>query len=215
LATKPSLLQRLREQPWEEIILKLDAYALYKARKKYWPSASRDGHVLLGGCSPQDVVREAIRRVFEGSRKWDPEKEPDLLKYLKGVVDSILSAMVNSAENREIRVPSSYEESDPADYEDGRNRSHAVESGGLHQRSPSPREYAERNDLFDRILAVVAGDEDLESLVLCLAEGYESRADIAEQLGVTASEVTNMKKRLVRILDRHMLTELRNGSGSQ
>lgn len=215
MAPSPSFLQRLKEQPWEKIILKLDAYALHKARRKYWPSGSSDGHTLIGGCSPQDVAREAIRRVFEGGRKWDPEKDPDLLKYLKGVVDSILSAMVDSVENREVRAPSFYDESDPADDEDRRNRSHAVESGGVHHGFPSPREHAEGNELFDRVLAAVAGDEDLESLVLCLDEGYVSRSDISEQLGVVPSEVTNMKKRLARVLDRRMLDESRNGSGSQ
>lgn len=212
---RPSVIQQLKQQPWEDIILRLDAYALSKARRKYWPSGSKDGQSLLGGCSPQDIAREAIRRVFEGKRKWNPEKDPNLLKYLKGVIDSILSTMVKSAENREVRAPTSYEESDVVDDDDNGSRSHAVQSGGFHRGFSSPRENAQKSELLDRVLAAVNGDEDLQLLVLCLDEDYGSRADMAEKLGVSASELTNMKKRLARALDRRMLAEFRNGSGGQ
>ncbi len=212
---KTSVIQQLKQQPWEDIILKLDAYALSKARRKYWPSGSKDGQTLLGGCSPQDIAREAVRRVFEGNRKWNPEKDPNILKYLKGVIDSILSSMVESAENKEVRVLTSYEETDPVDADNNVGRSPAVEAGGLHRGFLSPRETAQKNELLDRVLAAVDGDEGLQLLVLCLDEDYGSRADMAEKLGVSASEVTNMRKKLVRALDKSMIAGFRDEGGSQ
>lgn len=199
------VLQRLREQNWEEIILRLTRHALVRARRKFWPSGSKDLQTLLSGMSLQDVVSEAITRVFEGKRKWNPIKYPDLLEYLKGVVDSILSDMVRSEENRLMR---------PRPAMDNKSNNGCVDedshvSAGLWNNPSdilsSPDKEAQKKETFELILDLLEGDEDLQLMVIAISEGYTERSEIAQQLGKTTDEVTNMRKRLNRQLDRAMI----------
>ncbi len=37
----------------------------------------------------KDLVQTAIMRVFARDSKWDPEKEPELLRYLMSVVNTL------------------------------------------------------------------------------------------------------------------------------
>lgn len=194
-------IQLLQHQPWEEIILKLDKYALQKARRLYWPTASTHLHTLAKAISPTDIAREAITRLFEGKRDWDPDKAPDVLHYLKGVVDSLMSALVESAEVSEVRVSVAYRETGNSGEDDFNLRPTAVESAPLHQAPASPVVVAESNELQERVFALVEGDDSLESLVLCLAEGYTKRAEIAQKLGLSVDEVTNLRKRLQRVIE--------------
>ena len=51
---------------------------------------------VQGGLPPQgiqgaDIATDAITAVIEGTRAWDPKAQPDLLKHLRSVVDSIVS----------------------------------------------------------------------------------------------------------------------------
>jgi hypothetical protein len=155
--------------------------------------------------SPVDIAREAITRLFEGNRDWDPEKDPDVLQYLKGVVDSLISALVESAEVREVRVSLLYGETDDSAEVSPQGAPTVVESTFLHHAPPSPVLVAQENELQERILTAVAGDDSLELLVLCLAEGHTKRTDIARELGESVDEVTNLKKRLQRVVDREVL----------
>ncbi|GMV90908.1 MAG: hypothetical protein AMXMBFR82_06860 [Candidatus Hydrogenedentota bacterium] len=198
-------IQLLEQQPWEEIILGLDKYALQKARRLYWPTASGRLDILAKGASPTDIAREAIARLFEGTRDWDPDKEPDVLRYLKSVVDSLMSALVESAEVAEVRVSVAYDETDASTVISPSQASVVVESTALHPAPLSPELVAQENELRERILAAVAGDEFLELLVLCLAEGHTKRSDIARELGVSADEVTNLRRRLQRVVDCDVL----------
>lgn len=195
-------IQLLEQQPWEEIILRLDKYALQRARRLYWPTASNGLDILAKGASPQDIAREAITRLFEGKRDWDPDQDPDVLCYLKGVVDSLMSALVKSAEVAEVRVSVAYSETDASSENGTRQVGVIVESAPLHQAPPSPVLVAEHNELQERIMKAVAGDDALELLVLCLAEGFTKRTDIARELSLSVDEVTNLRKRLQRVVDR-------------
>lgn len=195
----------LEQQPWEEIILRLDKYALQKAQRLYWPTASKRLHVLPKGFSPTDIAHEAITRLFEGRRDWNPDKDPEVLQYLKGVVDSLMSALVESSEVSEVRVSVPYIETYNSKDGDGLSPAVTVESTTLHHAPPSPALVAQENEMQERIFAAVAGDEDLELLVLCLAEGHNKRSDIARELGVSVDNVTNLRKRLQRVVDRDVL----------
>lgn len=103
--TKPD---SLANADWETITLRLVRYALFKVRRLEW----RTGSFLPKGMMPEDIALEAIRKTFEGSaagprrglkkglRVWDPERYPDLLDFLKSVVDSDVHALVESSEHR-------------------------------------------------------------------------------------------------------------------
>lgn len=44
-----------------------------------------------GGDEAEDFVQEAITKVIEGKRKWDPQKNPNFIKFLLGVISSIIN----------------------------------------------------------------------------------------------------------------------------
>jgi DNA-directed RNA polymerase specialized sigma24 family protein len=161
---------------------------------------------LAKGLSPTDIAHEAIARLFEGTRDWNPDRDPDVLQYLKGVVDSLMSALVRSAEVAEVRVSVAYVETDSSTEDEVSQSSVAVGSAPLHQAPLAPDVAAETNELQVKIMSAVSGDDELELFVLCLAEGYTKRAEIAQNLGISVDEVTNLGRRLRRTVDREMLS---------
>lgn len=73
---------------WEEVIIKMTAYVVNICRWRRYK--------LPGGLEEEDIVMTAIGKVYTYERKWDPEKEPDLLNYLQGVINSIISNELNA-----------------------------------------------------------------------------------------------------------------------
>ena len=65
-------------------------------------SLSRGGTVP-GGVEGKDLAAEAIVSVLDGTRAWDQAKHPDLLKFLKCVINSMVSNLVRLDENRKGR----------------------------------------------------------------------------------------------------------------
>src|SRR5262245_60893258 len=88
--------RKLHDADWADIGVRLTAYAMWKARHYRW----RTGQVwaLAAGKTPEDIAREAIVKVLDGSRTWDPERGP-LLPYLEGIVDSLMSHLAASTDN--------------------------------------------------------------------------------------------------------------------
>ena len=83
-------------------------YTKTKVNKKTWKTSEG----LPQGMTARDIVFQVINKVWDGAdnnasskkvnkrqRNWNPEKDPDLLKYLKSVIDSVLSNLVTSAEH--------------------------------------------------------------------------------------------------------------------
>ena len=58
------------------------------------------GYRLRRGLKPKDIVQEAKTLVFEGKRKWNPARDPDLTKYLAGVISSLISNESNLVEHK-------------------------------------------------------------------------------------------------------------------
>ena len=73
---------------------------LYAVRKTNNLSFIRGRGVLPLGRKPEDLAQEAFKRVFEGKRKWKPDQDPDICEYLMGVVDSLLSDLLDKADYR-------------------------------------------------------------------------------------------------------------------
>src|SRR5215470_11842182 len=95
--------RQLLAASWEAIGVQLTAYAIHKARNLQWRTGRAD--LLAAGFSPEDVAAEAVRRVLDGTRSWDPQRG-DLLSYLRAVVDSLMSHLVTSFDNRMLeRLP--------------------------------------------------------------------------------------------------------------
>jgi len=167
---------------WEDVGIRLTAYSTWKAANLRWRTG-RAGD-LAAGKTPEDVAEDAIWKVFEGRRRWDPQRGP-LLPYLRRVVDSLMNELAESADNR---------------------RQQRLDEDGLPHRAAADGDpgAAER---VERLRAVLAREDkpDLLAIVDAVVQSCEPTPQaIAGQLGTTVLDVNNRLKRLRRFAHKLM-----------
>lgn len=195
------ILDLLTAFPWEEKIPRLLLYASLKAKKKRWRSVF-DGH-LPEGKESQDVVFHAIEKVLSGERSWNPQEQPDLFRYLTGIIDSDLSHLSEGLENKVLLGEADI---------DG---SSAVKGDGKYawidsvpSSTPDPEmqhinkeEDAHGDAFFFGFYDFLAGKPLLQGMIECIDDGIEKKADMAQKLGVPVQEIYNASKQLKRKLE--------------
>lgn len=184
-------LERLKEQDWPGIILRLTAHAAYKVERLRWQTGKKD---LPRGMQVKDLAMEAIKMAWTGERKWNPEKQPDLLKHLKSIVDSLVSHLVESAEHTQRELPREELEQvfDPPD-----------------DKSADALDELIAADVISKVKNRIKGDEDLELVLYCIEEGLSTPRDIAQTLGMPVDRVYKAKKKIGIILKK--IQEENNG----
>lgn len=167
----------------------LTAHALHKMRRLTWRGAYvRDGGSVPKGKEPADFALEAIKKALSGERGWNRVAYPTLKAFLRSVVDSEISHLVESTDNRYGRRtsnqgPESF--SVPLDHADPRT-------------VVIDRDWKESFQKF--ALEELEGDEFLQDLFKCLEADITQPAEIAVMLDTTVDRVNNEKKRLNRKL---------------
>jgi hypothetical protein len=94
-------LEKLQEVPpkkWGEIFKELVAYAESRLNKAGFQVRSEKDNV-----SGEDFATQAVEKIFDGTRKWDHNRFPDLLIHLKGVVKSLISSHIKSSSRAVVR----------------------------------------------------------------------------------------------------------------
>ena len=199
-----TVFEELRDADWEGISVQVTAYAAVRVKSFSWRTGSRVDIAHLA----KDFAAEAIRLVVSGKRKWEPSKV-ELLPMLKGVVSSLVSHLVESADTQLIsRFPVG---------EDGEELGDALEvrapacddHGVLPARPPDPeravalRRLEFADERLDALLDAVKDEHELIAVIEALmVVGEATPAAIAEHLGLAVSDVNNRLKRLRRARDR-------------
>ncbi len=184
----------LSDAEWEELVGKLTLHAHSKLKKLYWRGVPyAKGGAVPGAAGAQDFAAEAIEAFLDGTRKWDKTKHPDFLQFLQSVVDSKISHLVESVENRKTRrINTAKKDNEPA-YR-------------LRGKSKRPDEIVidEEGRLRTReaVLAELGDDELAKSIFECIEAEITKPAEIAEYLGLDVSDVNNAQKRLRRAVDK-------------
>lgn len=136
----------------------------------------------------KDLAQTAIMKVWAFDSKWDPEKEPLLLRHLMSVVNSVLAnERTSAAEQRNVSI------------EEKRARAHRVAD----DRAPSPERLAEADRhgkawaALERALAEDRDDDALRVLALTL-EGTETPADLEAATGWDMDKVNAVRLRVQR-----------------
>jgi len=178
LKIEPATFDGLREADWHEIGIRLCAYASWKARNYSWRTGST--LFLAAGNTPEDIAREAILRVLDGRRRWEPERGA-LLPFLQGVVDSLMSHLAASADNSLLAAAAG-----PA----------ALALAAWPQPEEQPAD-----DAVEQLRTTLQARREQELLVVldAVQACAPKPAAIAAHLGVAVSEVNNRLKRLRRI----------------
>lgn len=175
-------LKAITDEEWKDIMLRLYAYAGYKCR------------LLPRHMKPEDMALEAVQLVFTGERKWNPEKDPKIFDFLKGVVDSRWWNLRRKGDlqrftSNEALLDKAMEDLSVEQYENNT----ALTVNGT--------EYGHEIDQrLQLIQAAVEGDSELEDFYLALEYGCSSIKEIASMLDWTASKTYKVKAKLTNKL---------------
>lgn len=173
--------RELHRVDWADVGIRLAAYATWKARNLHWRTGRSD--LLAGGKTPEDLAAEAILKVLEGERAWDPNRGP-LLPYLEGVVDSLVSHLATSPDNR-IQESWSDAHDGPGD-------------------TPGAADPEERIDRL-RLALLREQQHSLLAVIDAIAAHCDPKPQaIAHHLRTTVADINNRLKRLRRFALRIM-----------
>jgi RNA polymerase sigma factor (sigma-70 family) len=187
----PETRRMLDQADWQRVVLGLTSYAVSLVALRQWKTAEG---MLPKGHTPADLVCEAIRLVFEGDRQWNPEQDPDLLRYMKSVVKSLVSHLLRSRDHRARANTRTQENLDAVE----------LAVAAVPATSPNPEQEffgdeddAQMHELVDLVHGCANGDDELELIVLELQEGKKPR-EIAESLGMPVERVYQCLQKLQR-----------------
>src|SRR4051812_49405967 len=100
-------LPNFRSEQWEELTERLTLHAHYKMAGLTWRGLKLSkGGSIPKGFEPEDIAQRAILAVVEGKRACSTAQMSTFerfLEFLTGVVDSYISHLVTSAENKGSR----------------------------------------------------------------------------------------------------------------
>ena len=197
-------LDLLDQHPWEDTIPKLVTHALKKSRRLYW-RAIYGGH-LPEGKEAVDLVHQAIEKLLTGQREWNPDANPDLFLYLRGIVDSDLNHLAKSWENRFTQSEMMQVSGTDCD---GEEKEFSV-INMVPSAVPNPEEVllhqgeeSRADGFFWGFYESLADKPRLQKIIECILDDVEKPADIAEKLGEPVNEIYNARKQLQRRLDEY------------
>ena len=158
-------LDLLDSHKWEDTIVLLTAYVinLCKFHRYRLPAQTE----------PEDIVMDAIDKVYAEDRNWDPEKDPDLNRFMHSVVKSMLSNTMTARQTVMTELDDSVVVSNEPD-----------------------AEYELRfEELNNRISASVSNDSALALVYKALKDGMRPK-EITEEYTLEIRIVRNAQKRL-------------------
>lgn len=197
---------RISIDEWRGIALELERHALSVSRNLRW--RTQNPVELPGGETIDSIVSKAVEKLFSGDREWDPDKEPDIKKYLKGVIDSLLNHLAESKENT-LLAPAPEPESSDAPAWEGGSQKRDPAADWLVPARPSPLTVLIKQEdaaLEDRALGLLidecTDDEILMNVLEAKMDGAETPGEISKAKGISIKDVYNAIKRLDRKLER-------------
>lgn len=181
---KPAVAERLlelEEEAWGDMYLQLLDYAGHKTRRL---SDIKGGGDLPLGRTPKDLVHDAMERVFDGRRQWNPEKDPDLCQYLKSVIKSLFSALLEKADH-------DYRDNAPLE------NHHDLESG----------EDANYNDCLEALENILRNasstDQNLDNVRVGIEDGMKA-SEISDFFSIDVKRVYTLSRKLRRRVRKRM-----------
>jgi hypothetical protein len=199
------VVSRISEDEWRSIALELERHALSVSRNLRW--RTRNALELPGGETVDSIVSKAIEKLFFGERDWDPETQPDLRAYLKGVIDSLLNHLAVSQENRLLTLVPEPGSKDASAWERGSSKRDPV-ADWLVPSSRSPEAaviFQEQTALEDRALELLIDECAVDAILIAVLEammdGIETPAEISKAKGIPVQDIYNATKRLDRKLE--------------
>jgi DNA-directed RNA polymerase specialized sigma24 family protein len=166
---------RLDAQDWGDVHARLLDFAGHRCGKRNKAQA-------------QDLAQQAIARVYAYDSKWDPEKEPDLVRYLMSVVNSLLwNERTSHAAQKSVSIEQK-----------------KTQRAAMQVADPQAwnADTAAENDLFNRRLTLLrermADDAHVLTLIDCTSRGLDSPDEIRAATGWSANTLLAVRRRMQR-----------------
>ena len=194
---KDRVLEFLETANWRDVIFRLTYYAVIRFRRYGWQSN------LPKGNSPEDIALNAVEKVWDGTRDWDPDKYPDLLKHLKWIVKSDIEHLFSSLEHKTTGRMTVLVKDMGTEVEWGETACEHPHSISEKVFTPEEKLLAKQNQKSEKALIAelhdaVKGDDDLELLLLCFEEGIDKPEKISIETKWDINKVYNLKRKLLR-----------------
>jgi len=143
-----------------------------------------------GGVDPSDIAADAILKVLDGTRRYDPSSGIKLMTFLRNVVRSLISHLVEAADTQHRRPMPKVRlggAEDPVDMEPEGDE-------------PDPLENCIKNEILEKLKKVATEEEDtlVAEILECLDADITKPVEIAEYLNVEVKTINNAQKRLWR-----------------
>lgn len=204
------LLARMSSQEQEHLILRLGRYSERESKglgeRLNWRTGN--SKELPKGETDGSIVSKAFELVLSGKRKWNPQNDPDFAKYMMDVIDSLLSHLADSLDNRMLQVPPEAGDAKEAAWHGAsrkHERTHERSADWMAQTALSPEQNLiekEREAAEKRALTLleksIRGEDELVAIVEAIREGCAQNGEIAKRTGIDIRAVENAKKRLDR-----------------
>jgi hypothetical protein len=171
----------LREADWDQLLPRLVEHTERRLRRVRWGSTQEREP---SAANVQQVINTAIERCLEGRRHWS-EACPDLEVFMKGVIDSTVSASKKASVRDKVRLS---EDGEVESFEERASvEDDLVAEAGL-------------RGIRAAFEACLDDDPKLQELYLAILDGNVKREEIAEALGWDAKEVSAARIKLKRRL---------------
>jgi len=179
----------LENQDWELISSKLLKYTKAKINQIHWYTGHGEAPK---GIQAEDIVQEAIYKVLNGERRWNPQQYPDLLTFLKSIIRSEISHLLKSWDHQHVISTEKIEMK-----MDKENLAETPEEILINaERKKHLHQYKEK--LFE----LAKDDEEVFFILDCYENDIWKPREIANKLGVQTDKVYNALKRLKRMLKK-------------
>lgn len=150
------------------------SYTYSLLRNKYYVASEKG----LGGKTAEDFAEEIIEKLLTGERNWNKKNHPELFSQFKSSIDShVYNFMI-----KKRLIESSFD--------------HEIKDSHI----PESEDIIELEDYAINVLASLKASDDEILVFQCQIGGLFKPSEIADELGISAQEVYNIKKRLNRKL---------------
>ena len=181
------------EDQWIKTLKHLTVYAQRKFIRLGWWYESPSGH------KPEEIAVDAIIRVIDGPRTYDAQKCPDFNQYLRGVVRSMISHIIDKRKATP-RITTNEGETKEINKE-------IIELNPL-QICIEKEQIDINKSTIQKVESILeenfSEDKTVIDIYECYKAGIYTRSELAEYLEVDVREIDNAQKRLRRKLDKYL-----------
>jgi len=179
-----------------------------------WRSGNR--YEFAKGMTAEDLVQDAIKKLYTEERTWNLEKDDDLEKFLtESVLKSLLSNLVRSKDNTLVQII--HQETDRTLDESVKvAKPHEDHATHLMSRINNPEEiaisYEDKNEeikrneearkILNRLMALASKDKEVTLILECTMEGITKPQMMVEKTGLSIEQIYNGQKRFRRLMKK-------------